>query len=204
MFSSKQFLVTAAFMLSYFATFAFGQTFSGTTVLNGMTIFILPVTVSSGANLVIQSGLIHNFFNKITNRGGLYICETKATNIGWTFLSTGNILNYGTFVVDDSMALTGMTFKSLGLKFYNSGDFYLVGKKPLITGSVYRLWALNFQNEGLMAFYQTGTSNFLSTVELGPETLIDALHVTNTGTICLKSMNMHARVAFEGDRKSVV
>ena len=198
MFSSKQFLVTAAFMLSYFATFAFGQTFTGTTVLHGMTIFILPVTVSSGANLVIQSGLIHNFFNKITNRGGLYICETKATNIGWTFLSTGNILNYGTFVVDDSMALTGMTFKSLGLKFYNSGDFYLVGKKPLITGSVYRMWALNFQNEGLMAFYQTGTSNFLSTVELGPETLIDALHVTNTGTICLKSMNMHARVAFEG------
>ncbi|SMN18333.1 similar to Kazachstania africana KAFR_0I01780 hypothetical protein [Maudiozyma saulgeensis] len=199
MLSTKQFLVTAAFMLSYFATFAFGKTFTGNTVLNGLTIFILPVTVSTDANLVIQSGLIHNFFNTITNRGGLYICETKAINVGMTVLAAGNINNYGTFVVDDSTALTGLTFKSAGIKFYNAGEFFVYGKKPLITGSVFRIWALSFHNEGLMAFYQNGSSDFLSTVELGPETLIDALHVTNTGTICLRSINMHARVAFEGE-----
>ncbi|CAB4252249.1 uncharacterized protein KABA2_01S09372 [Maudiozyma barnettii] len=198
MLSTKQFLVTAAFMLSYFATFAFGKTFTGNTVLNGLTVFILPVTVSTDSNLVIESGLIHNFFNSITNRGGLYICETKAINVGMTVLAAGNINNYGTFVVDDSTALTGLTFKSAGIKFYNAGEFFIYGKKPLITGSVFRIWALSFHNEGLMAFYQNGSSNFLSTVELGPETLIDALHITNTGTICLRSINMHARVAFEG------
>ncbi|KAG0671719.1 hypothetical protein C6P45_005325, partial [Maudiozyma exigua] len=198
MLSTKQFLVTAAFMLSFFSTFAFGRTFEGNTVLNGLTIFILPVTVTADSNLVIKSGLIHNFFSSITNRGGLYICETKSTNVGMTVLAAGNINNYGTFVVDDSAALTGLTFKSAGIKFYNAGDFFIVGKKPLITGSVFRIWALSFHNEGVMSFYQKGTSNFLSTVELGPETLVDALHVTNTGTICLRSINMHARVAFEG------
>ena len=30
------------------------------------------------------------------------------------------------------------------------------------------------------------------------ETLIDALHITNTGTICLRAINMHSRVAIEG------
>ena len=199
MVNSKSALFTAACVLSLFSGITLAHTFTGNQVLNGATYFILPVTVTSGSNLIIQSGLFHKFWQKITNRGGLYICETKSSHIGMTVMALANIFNYGTFVVDDSLATTGLLFESFGVQFYNSGDFYLVGRKPLITGSHYRIWALTFHNSGLMAFYQTGTSNFLSTVELGPDTLFDLLHVTNTGTICLRAVNLHARVAFDGE-----
>ncbi|SMN18332.1 similar to Kazachstania africana KAFR_0I01780 hypothetical protein [Maudiozyma saulgeensis] len=199
MVSTKQFLVTAAFMLSYFASFAFGQSFEGNTVLNGLTIFILPVKIASGANLVIKSGLIHNFFNTITNRGGLYICETKSSNIGMTIISIDNVFNYGTYVIDDSLASTGLIYENFGNEFFNSGEMYLVSKKPLITGSDYRIWAITFHNEGLLAFYNKGTSNFLTNVHLGPNLYLDLWHIWNDGTICLQGVNLHARVAFEGE-----
>ena len=199
MVSTKQFLVTAAFMLSYFASFAFGQSFEGNTVLNGLTIFILPVRIASGANLVIKSGLIHKFFNTITNRGGLYICETKSSNIGMTIVSINNVFNYGTYVIDDSLASTGLIYENFGNEFFNSGEMYLVSKKPLITGSDYRIWAITFHNEGLLAFYNKGTSNFLTNVHLGPNLYLDLWHIWNDGTICLQGVNLHARVAFEGE-----
>ena len=200
MISTKQFLVTAAFMLSYFASFAFGQSFEGNTVLNGFTIFILPIRIASGANLVIKSGLIHKFFNTITNRGGLYICETKSSNIGMTIISIDNVFNYGTYVIDDSIALTGLIYENFGNEFFNSGEMYLVSKKPLITGSDYRIWAITFHNEGLLAFYNKGTSNFLTNVHLGPNLYLDLWHIWNDGTICLQGVNLHARVAFEGEQ----
>ncbi|SMN19172.1 similar to Kazachstania africana KAFR_0I01780 hypothetical protein [Maudiozyma saulgeensis] len=199
MVNTKTALFTAACVLSMLSSVTLAQTFNGNQVLHGLTYFILPVSVTSGSNLIIQSGLFHKFWQKVTVRGGLYICETKSSNIGMTVMALANIMNYGTFVVDDSLASTGLLFESFGLEFFNSGDFYLVGKKPFIIGSHYRIWALNFHNSGLMAFYQTGTSNHWSTVELGPDTLFDLLHVTNTGTICLKSVNLHARVAFDGE-----
>ncbi|CAD1778915.1 similar to Kazachstania africana KAFR_0I01780 hypothetical protein [Maudiozyma barnettii] len=199
MVSTKQFLVTAAFMLSYFASFAFGQSFEGNTVLNGFTIFILPVKIASGGNLVIKSGLIHKFFNTITNRGGLYICETKSSNIGMTIISIDNVFNYGTYVIDDSLAATGLIYENFGNEFFNSGEMYLVSKKPLITGSNFRIWAITFHNEGLLAFYNKGTSNFLTNVHLGPSLYLDLWHIWNDGTICLQGVNLHARVAFEGE-----
>ena len=198
MVTTKSTLVAATFVLSLLSSFTMAQVFNGNQIIHGLTYFILPVTVSSGSNLIIQSGLFHKFFQRVTNRGGLYICETKTSNIGMTVANIGNIFNYGTFVIDDSKARTGLLFESFGLQFMNTGDFFLVGRKPLITGSHYRIWALTFTNTGLMAFYQTGTSHFLSTVEIGPDTVFDLLHIKNTGTICLRAVNLHARVAFDG------
>ena len=199
MVNTKSALFTAACVLSMFTSFTLAQTFTGNQVLHGLTYFILPVSVTSGSNLIIQSGLFHKFWVSVTNRGGLYICETKSSNIGMTVMTLGNTFNYGTYVIDDSLAATGLIYESFGVEFFNSGDFFLVGKKPFIIGSHYRIWAASFHNSGLMAFYQTGTSDHWSSVELGPDTLLDLLHITNTGTICLKSVNLHARVAFEGE-----
>ena len=199
MVTTKSALVAATFVLSLFSSFTLAHTFTGNQIINGVTYFILPVTVTSGSNLIIQSGLFHKFFQRVTNRGGLYICETKSSHIGMTVVNIGNIFNYGTYVIDDSLALTGLLFESFGVQFLNTGDFFLVGRKALITGSHYRIWSLTFTNTGLMAFYQTGSSNFLSTVEIGPDTLFDLLHIKNTGTICLRAVNLHARVAFDGE-----
>ncbi|CAL9729101.1 hypothetical protein MOUN0_F05886 [Monosporozyma unispora] len=142
-----------------------------------------PLSISKGAGLVILNGLIHFFSNDVTNNGNLFVCqnETSLLAFGMTYVTFGNVFNYGTYILDDSLANTGANVAFSGDTFYNEGAFYINTKANSLFTSSQTISATNFVNKGLMWFTQS-VKNGGGTLSLGGSS---SNSITNNGTICV-------------------
>ncbi|KAG0653342.1 hypothetical protein C6P44_001968, partial [Monosporozyma unispora] len=152
-------------------------------VMRDSTWVTSPLSISKGAGLVILNGLIHFFSNDVTNNGNLFVCqnETSLLAFGMTYVTFGNVFNYGTYILDDSLANTGANVAFSGDTFYNEGAFYINTKANSLFTSSQTISATNFVNKGLMWFTQS-VKNGGGTLSLGGSS---SNSITNNGTICV-------------------
>ncbi|CCF59959.1 hypothetical protein KAFR_0I01780 [Kazachstania africana CBS 2517] len=195
-------LISKAFLLSCVFAYAFATySFSGNTAIDGITFFPLAASVTSGSTLLIQSGILHYFLSTLTNYGKLYICETSSWDIGMSVLGYGSFYNYGTFMVDDTEALTAVNVKFSGDVFTNDGDIFVTSKGYLLNGATVKFTSSDWTNTGLININQDSGSALLSDVELGGGDkwiIFGQDHIVNTGTICVTNVKYNQYAAMSG------
>ncbi|EDK44380.1 hypothetical protein LELG_02559 [Lodderomyces elongisporus NRRL YB-4239] len=141
------------------------------------------ITINSGAYWSIIDNAVSAFVGDLTvqSDAGFYISSTNPLlGLQVTLLGVLNsISNDGIIAFNSLKTLIAPNYNLIGLSFHNTGEIYFAadGTNPPVFG----LTAANWDNSGLIVFYQNHRSEAL--INLGTP----LLSITNDGSVCLYS-----------------
>ncbi|CAN3484228.1 hypothetical protein DICA0_F10770 [Diutina catenulata] len=163
---------------------AVAQTVTQNTVTIGtINLSIGDITINPGVYWSIVNNALSAFTGSLNVGAGSAFYITSTSNLIALTVSLAGVLNSitnnGIISFNSALSLTAPTYSLIGLSFRNNGQMYLGGDGS-VGIPIFSLTAANWDNEGLISFYQKTMSK--GVVHLGGGGPV--LPMTNNGDIC--------------------